>query len=114
MKEARIDDTLEVIGNQKLVFLPPTAVKIDELWNKNVEHGRQMAKDLQTRSQAAEEATIELIDKFVKTVDDPNIDNEEKFHWLDVHNLLKGGGVIKPHNLDDEGKYFILHNCTTF
>lgn len=109
MKEARIDEFMEVISKQILVYLPPQAMELQELYKKNVEYGKQIAKDLYVRSQAAEDAVIELINKFVEAVDDPDIDEEEKYHWLDLGYVAKNrqGGFEEK---EGDGKIVIVEN----
>ncbi|KAG8306517.1 hypothetical protein J6590_045685 [Homalodisca vitripennis] len=106
MKEARVDETLEVIGDQMLIYIPPQAMDGQEWYKKNLDYCHNISNELQTKSQTAEEAVIELINKFVEAIEDPNIDAEEKFDWLDPEKLVKPVFVIKPRGqADDDDPY---------
>lgn len=115
MKEARVDETLDVIGDQMLIYIPPQAMDGYEWYMKNQEYSQQVAVELQTRSQTAEEAVIELVNKFVEEIKDENIDQKEKFNWIDA-NKLKQVFAIKPrHQMDeDDGEFIILKECFLF
>lgn len=96
LKEARVDEALEVIGDLILVHIPPRAMDGQDWYKLNVEHSNRMALELQMKSQSAEEAVVELINKFVEGIKDENIDQEEKFRWIDPNKLEKPVFAIKP------------------
>lgn len=102
MKEARVDETLEIMGDQMLVYIPPQAMDGLDWFKKNQDYCQQISRELQTRSQAAEEAVIELINKFVEAMEDPSIDQIEKFNWFDFNKLGKAVFVIKPRGQGNE------------
>uniref|UniRef100_A0A1B6CZR9 AAA+ ATPase domain-containing protein n=2 Tax=Clastoptera arizonana TaxID=38151 RepID=A0A1B6CZR9_9HEMI len=89
MKETRIDEIMELMSKQMLIFLPQHAMDPQELYTKNIEYGIKVAKELYVRSRAAEDAVIELINKFVAAVDDPNINEKDKYNWLDLKYVPK-------------------------
>lgn len=109
MKDARVDEIFDVIGDQMLVYIPSQAMDSYEWYKKNMEYSQKAGGELQTRSKTAEEAVIELINKFIEEIKEENIDQEEKFKWIDI-NKLKPVLAIKPRRqiVEDNGDLIII------
>ncbi|CAG9816206.1 unnamed protein product [Phaedon cochleariae] len=88
MKEARIDEVLESLSTTPLVYLPPDAISPSELLNENIEHRIQIAKEIDLKSSTVERCVIELINKFLSVIDQPEL-QKNKFKWMDPEKALK-------------------------
>lgn len=109
MKEARVDETFDIIGDQMLVYIPSQAMDGYEWYKKNMEYSQKAALELQIRSQTAEEAVIELINKFVEESKEENIDQEEKFKWIDLNKLKPVIGIKSRRQIvEDNGELIIM------
>ncbi|XP_075210479.1 dynein heavy chain 8, axonemal kl-3 [Lycorma delicatula] len=95
MKEARIDEVLEVMSKTSMIYLPSEALPSIDLRKKNMEYQETIAQDMEMRSNAVEDAVIELINKFVSSIHSPLIDEEEKYFWLNYEKIPKPS--IKSH-----------------
>nr|CAI5817756.1 unnamed protein product [Callosobruchus analis] len=88
MKEARIDEVLETIAATCLVYLPDEPLKPTEFLERNIEHRRKIAQDIQLKSATIERCVIDLINKFLGLLEQPEL-QEKKYDWLDAEKALK-------------------------
>lgn len=104
MKEARIDEVLDNIAAESLVYLPGKPLPPSKLIELNVEHRKMKEKEIELKSSTAERAVIELINKFLDVITQPDL-QEGKYDWLDPNKALKPvGSTSKIHMGEEAGK----------
>lgn len=92
---ARIEGVLESISTGNFVAIPEVdAVTIAEFIETNMKHKAQMGRDLEVKSQAVEDAVIELINKCLAGVDQPEIETT-KYDWMDPEEMQKSAAGKK-------------------
>ncbi|CRK87169.1 CLUMA_CG000977, isoform A [Clunio marinus] len=75
----QIDRTLESIKKSILVTLPEKAVDPEELLDMNVEYRSEIERKIEMKSQAAEKAAVDLINKFVSKSKIPLYERSGKY-----------------------------------
>ncbi|KAG5868053.1 hypothetical protein JTB14_022256 [Gonioctena quinquepunctata] len=88
MKEARIDEVLENLATTSLVFLPSDAINPSEFLEMNVKYRQKIAKEIELKSSTVERCVIELINKFLSVIDQPDLQSD-KYKWLDPEKAVK-------------------------
>ncbi|KAJ8919736.1 hypothetical protein NQ315_006264 [Exocentrus adspersus] len=109
MKEARIDEVLETISQTCLVYLPDEAIEAispSEFLDFNVRHRQNICmyslglvirefnpsflpgKEIELKSLTVEKCVIDLINKFLSVIDQPDL-QEDKYNWLVPEKVLK-------------------------
>lgn len=120
INDAQLEKLFKSIESQILVYLPEAPVEPEELLQLNVEHRKTVEKKIERFSLAAENAAIDLINRFVEKsevlkyesesgkyqlhpnlVDESNWRDEEKkpidiFDWLSFEKLYKPVGYAPP------------------
>lgn len=89
MKEARIDEVLDLMSKTSMIYLPAEALTSVELRDKNSAYHEEVARELEMRSQTVEDNVIELVNKFVGSIHGILIDEIEKYHWLNHEKISK-------------------------
>ncbi|XP_072395911.1 dynein axonemal heavy chain 8 [Diabrotica undecimpunctata] len=91
MKEARVDEILDTIAQTNLAYLPPDAISPEEYLQENINHRKNITKELELKSYSIERCVIELINKFLNAVDEPRF-QQNKYNWLDPERLYRATG----------------------
>lgn len=136
MKEARIDEVLDTLSTTTLVYLPPDAILPSEFLSLNEDHrikiGMKLylcnyadviwvtlisAKEIELKSSTIENCVIELINKFLSVIDQPEL-QENKYNWLDPVKAVKPiGSTSRLLMSADAGNViklsFLLHSTKT-
>ncbi|KAI4469354.1 dynein heavy chain family protein [Holotrichia oblita] len=116
MKEARIDEVLDSIARMCFVCLPDSPIKPQELLELNLQHRAKLAKEMELKSSTAEKAVIDLINIFMDTVTQPDL-QAEKYNWMDPERAVKPvGSSSKLLMGEDAGNtpifiYLSIHNA---
>ncbi|XP_044745141.1 dynein axonemal heavy chain 8-like [Coccinella septempunctata] len=88
LMEARIDEILNQIANTSLLYLPTEPLMPKDFLQANIEYRRLIVVEIENKSLAIENAVVELINKFLSQIDQPDL-QENKFNWLDPERALK-------------------------
>ncbi|XP_030752815.1 dynein heavy chain 8, axonemal [Sitophilus oryzae] len=88
MKEARIDEVLEVIGKTSFVYLPNEPLPPADFLQQNINFSNSLIKDLQLKSSTMEKCVTDLINKFLSVIDTPEL-QANKYKWLDAEKAVR-------------------------
>lgn len=104
MKEARIDEVLDSIINILLVYLPTDPIFPSEFLTMNIQHREKVVKEIELKSSTAEKAVVDLINKFMDTLTQPEL-QEGKYNWLDVEKAVKPVGSSSKLLMGDDAAF---------
>ncbi|XP_044272703.1 dynein axonemal heavy chain 8 [Tribolium madens] len=104
MKEARIDEVLDAIAATSLVYLPNVALMPNEFLEQNKKFMDQGVKEIELKSSTAERAVIDLIEKFLSVIEQPEL-QEKKYDWLDADKAMKPVGSASRLNVSPEAAF---------
>ncbi|KAF7401630.1 hypothetical protein HZH68_007450 [Vespula germanica] len=93
MKEARVDEVLELISGTILLKIdnyPKTPI---DFLKDNIHFINIVAHDLEIKSSMAEQVVIQIINKFMDSITDPNF-QDIKYDWMDPEQLTKPVGSV--------------------
>ncbi|KAJ3662197.1 hypothetical protein Zmor_006553 [Zophobas morio] len=104
MKEARIDEVLDAIASTTLVHLPNVALIPSEFLEENKKYMDQGVKEIELKSSTAERAVIDLIEKFLSVIEQPEL-QDKKYDWLDPDKAIKPVGSASRLNVSPEAAF---------
>ncbi|XP_046400520.1 dynein axonemal heavy chain 8 [Ischnura elegans] len=116
IQDARIYGVMDQITTVDLIYLPSSeAYTVSELIKKNLKYRGKVKKDLEVKSQAAEKAAIELVNKFLEAID-LDVNEEAKYDWMNVEYDPKGmRRVYFSHECltetETQLKLNVMHQC---
>ncbi|XP_017775151.1 PREDICTED: dynein heavy chain 8, axonemal [Nicrophorus vespilloides] len=105
IKEARIDEVVDGIAQLILVHLPADPVPPDEFLRLNQAHRAEIVKEIELKSSTAEKAVVDLINKFMASITEPDL-QKGKFDWLDPDRVLRPVGSSSKLVMSDEDAAF--------
>ena len=107
MKEARVDEVFEAITKTALITLQNYPLSPNEFFESNVAFKDMIAIELEIKSAAAEKSVVNIINKFLSLVTDPNVE-ESKYSWLDPDKLNKPVGSLTKLTKEpyEPGRYY--------
>ncbi|XP_022920277.2 dynein axonemal heavy chain 8 [Onthophagus taurus] len=91
MKEARIDEVLDGLAKVCFVYLPDEPVMPAELLELNKNYRKKITKEIELKSSTVEQAVVDLINKFMDTVIQQDLQSE-KYNWMDSEKAVKPVG----------------------
>lgn len=111
LKEAIVDKIFTTIENTELIKLEDSPISASEFFELNFTFKNLVSIQLKENSMVAERTVIEIINKFLDLIDDPNL-SEAKYHWLDSEKINKPvSSLTKLTKEFDSGIYtFLLNN----
>ncbi|XP_071450018.1 dynein axonemal heavy chain 8 [Hetaerina americana] len=113
LQDARIYGIMEQMSTIDLVFIPMNeAFTISELIEKNISLRGKAMIDLEVKSEAAEKAAIELVNKFLGAID-LDVSTEAKYEWLNAEYAAKRSRKLNlsPEDAGTEEKLKAVHHC---
>ncbi|XP_034939850.1 dynein heavy chain 8, axonemal [Chelonus insularis] len=87
-KEARVEEVFNTIAGTQLIYFPDQPLSPAQFISENYDIGRDIAKELETKSAGAENAVIGIIDKCLSLITDPEVE-EDKYRWLDSDRVIR-------------------------
>lgn len=88
MKEARIDEIFLTISKIEIIKLSGYPCYPEE-FSKNISQNViKISQELSIKSATAEQAVVDIINKFMELISDPNLD-ESKYGWMDPSKVDK-------------------------
>lgn len=88
IKEARIDEVFEAISDVKIIRFFDRAHSPSDFTKNNQKYGQEILAELQIKSNAAEKAVLEIINKCLELFDEPGEGRQEQnFDWLDLDKI---------------------------
>lgn len=88
IRDARIVEVLDSISTTHIIYLPPvSALTPTEFFQTNIDFQNSAGKELESKSNTAEEAVMELIGKFLVTIDE--LEEDQRNEWLDPEKATK-------------------------
>ncbi|CAG9855812.1 unnamed protein product [Phyllotreta striolata] len=88
MREARIDEVLANIAQIEMGYIPNEAITPNELYKANIALRSTFTTELEVKSSAIEKCVIDLINKFVSCVEEPEYQSS-KYNWMDPERAVK-------------------------
>lgn len=93
MKEARVDEMLELISGTILLKIDNYPKTPTDFLKDNIHFINIVAHDLEIKSSMAEQVVIQIINKFMDSITDPNF-QDIKYDWMDPEQLTKPVGSV--------------------